>query len=258
MALGEMLARETPAAIGGAVETESFSPARRTHRVRAEPVGGFSRGLHLCGEVVVEYLHFDSIRQARFAAGGEFVDRCRGGHTKTPELPAGFWWHHSTTISKLRNSFDVRITLTGAPEQWSTPSFQLHVSSALLTLVKSAAVRSRKPGRVLSIKARTGSSACRQVSAMRQQGRMWRLIGFEGWLLFRGGSMISRVICQGTVAKSGAGSAISRGGSSVQVRRAAHKQSNPMCACQTRVLWYARPHRPLCATLSEPNQHSIH
>jgi hypothetical protein len=37
--------------------------------VGAEPVGGFSCGLQLFGEGVVKHLHFDAIRQARFAAG---------------------------------------------------------------------------------------------------------------------------------------------------------------------------------------------
>ena len=45
-----------------------------------------------------------------------------------PELPPDSRCFHSATSSKFVYCFCVRMTPTGLPVQWMTPSFQLHVS----------------------------------------------------------------------------------------------------------------------------------
>ena len=46
------------------------------------------------------------------------------------------------------NGFFVRITPTGLPVQWVTPSFQVQVSGSQLTAVKSSSPSARQPGPV--------------------------------------------------------------------------------------------------------------
>src|SRR6185436_1063240 len=73
--------------------------------------------------------------------------------TKIPELPPDSKCCHSATSSKFVYCFWLRVTPTGLPVQWITPSFELHVSGAPLTGVKSFSVSSTQPGPVPSTKA---------------------------------------------------------------------------------------------------------
>src|SRR5262249_6530598 len=74
-------------------------------------------------------------------------------HTKIPEFPPDCRCFHSATSSKFVNFDCERVTPTGLPVQWTPPSFQVHVSGAVLTLTKSASPSVRQPGPVPSMKA---------------------------------------------------------------------------------------------------------
>src|SRR5437016_2989497 len=82
-------------------------------------------------------------------------------HTKTPELPPGFWCIHCTTSSKFVTGSFIRITPVGVPVHWILSSLNDHVSAAQLTLTKSALPSARQPGPLPSMKAlgSDGSSA---------------------------------------------------------------------------------------------------
>ena len=73
-----------------------------------------------------------------------------GAHTKIPEFPPERRCLHSATSSKLVTGFFVRITPTGMPVQWITPSFHVQVSGSQLTSVKSSSTSSFQPGPVPS------------------------------------------------------------------------------------------------------------
>ena len=89
--------------------------------------------------------------------GSEFgfrpVRAFSGAQTKMPEFPPDLRCRHWATSSKFVTGCFVRVTPTGVPVQWATPSFQVQVSGSQLTFVKSSSPSARHPGPVPSMKA---------------------------------------------------------------------------------------------------------
>ncbi len=90
MTFGEVLARETAAAIGRERGKRRHLHANRKHiAIGAKPVGFSPGGLHFVRVAVIEHLDLDTLRQAGLSGSGEFFDRGRRGPHEDTGVPCG-------------------------------------------------------------------------------------------------------------------------------------------------------------------------